>query len=261
MKYKKIVLLAAFISFALTCPAQTGMVDTKGTIEDRFPKKIGGMRFSETTLHIGSVLNNETRTDSIHIYNNSVGAITLSTSSKIPNHLKLEFKPLKLEPGSEGLLIVSYAAALRNEFGFVFDRIILQTNDAVQPEKNINITATIKEYFPVSDPADTLLIQKAIVAESAFNFGRIQQGEKAHHDFVIFNGGQHNLIVHHAKSNCGCIRTSFSKNTVAPGDSAIVTVEFDSFGKVGAISNEVLVFISDPAKPEIRFTIQGDVWK
>ena len=257
----KLLILFLFLSLAFNGVCQSNLVHSEGTLEDRFPKRIGDMRFSETTHHLGVVFNNEDRVDTIRTYNSSDRAISISGTMKIPTHMKLDIQPLKLSPKEEGMMIISYSAAERKEFGFVFDRILLQTDDPLQPEKNINITATIKEYFPPLDPADSALVQKARVPEKIYNFGRIQQGEKSLHDFLIINDGQAELLVHHSKTTCGCIRTSFSKNIVAPGDSSIVTVEFDSFGKEGENSQEVTVYVNDRSQPEIRFSINGEVWK
>jgi len=236
-------------------------VNTAPTLEDNFPKRIGGLRFSETTLHLGTILNNAEITDTIKVYNNSEGPISLSISNKLPDYLKLDIQPAKVESNAQALIIVSYSASLRKEFGFVLDRIMLNTNDREQPEKNLNITATMKEYFPPNASSDSLLPAKVRIAESSFNFGKIQQGEKAVHDYVFFNDGQHDLLIHHSKTNCGCVRSEFSKQLISPGDSAFVSLEFDSFGKEGDISNEVTIFVNDPVKPEIKLTIQGAVWK
>ncbi len=261
MKFKITLLLSLFLCSSLLLSAQRNTVPGEPTLEDRFPKRIGELRFSKTTVHLGTVFNNEIKVDTILLYNNAETPLTLTLTEKLPAYLTMEVKPSKLEPAAEGLIIIRYDASLRKEFGFHFERVMLNTNDAEMAEKNINITLTIKEYFPPADPTDTLASQKARIPESTYNFGRIQQGEKARHDFVIINDGQRELKIHHAKNDCGCIKTSFSKNILAPGDSSIATVEFDSFGKDGANSNETLIFINDPAQPEIRLTILGDVWK
>ncbi len=261
MKLKLASIIFLFISLSFKVSAQNGIVRTEPTLEDRFPKRIGGLRFSQTTLHLGDVYNNANRMDTIQLYNNSDAPLTLSISSKLPDQIKASIEPSKLEPASEGIIVVQYDATKQKEFGFNFDRIILHTNDTEMPEKNINITLSIKEYFPPADPGDTLIAQKARLAESTYNFGRLQQGEKARHDYIIFNDGQRDLKIHHAKNTCGCIKTSFSKNIIAPGDSALASIEFDSFGKDGSTSNESVIFVNDPSQPELRLIIQGDVWK
>ena len=261
MKLKLAFIILLFISHSFKGYSQNGIVHTEPTLEDRFPKRIGGLRLSNTTLHLGDVYSNENRIDTILLYNNSDVPLTLSIGSKLPDHIMASIEPSKIEPASEGILILHYDAGKLKEFGFIFDRIMLHTNDPEMPDKNINITLSIKEYFPPADPSDTLISQKVRIPERTYNFGRIQQGEKARHDYLIFNDGQKDLKIHQAKNTCGCIKTSFSKNIIAPGDSSLATIEFDSFGKDGSTSNESLIFVNDPSQPEIRLIIKGDVWK
>lgn len=261
MKIKIILFLGLLLCSSLILSAQQTLVQGEPTLEDRFPKRIGELRFSKTTAHLGTIFNNEIKVDTILLFNGGEQPLSIALGEKLPDYLKVELSPSKLEPGSQGIILLRYDANFRKEFGFHFERVILRTNDTEMAEKNINITLSIKEYFPPPDPTDTLISQKARTPESTYNFGRIQQGDKARHDFVIYNDGQRELKIHHAKNVCGCIKTSFSKNLIAPGDSSIATVEFDSFGKEGSNSNETLIFLNDPAQPEIRFTIMGDVWK
>lgn len=261
MKSKLFVFLFVLLSLVHTTTAQNPMSLTEPTLEDRFPKIIGGLRFSQTTLNLGKVLNNELLSDTIRIFNNSQKPLSLSIKMKLPDHLKIDIQPTKLEAGQQGYILVTFNASLRNEFGFVFDRIMLHTDDMEHSDKNLNISATISEFFPPLDTADTLSAPKARLSEKSFNYGRIQQGEKAQHDFMIYNDGQHDLKIHSAKSTCGCIKTSLSKNIVLTGDSALISVEFDSFAKESSISKEAMIFINDPSQAEIILTVLAEVWK
>lgn len=247
--------------FPVTAPAQSSIVQANPSLVDQFPKLIGNLRLSETTVQLGNVYNNETKLDTVRIYNSSANPMSISIRVPLPEYIKLQIVPEKLDAGKEGKLLISYAASMRKEFGFVFDRIMLGTNDPLQSDKNINITATINEYFAPGNPADSMLIPRARLSESTYGFGRVQEGVKAQHNFTIFNDGQKDLVIHHSKSDCGCIKTSFSKMTVLPGDSAVLSLEFDSFGKSGALSRDLSVFVSDPKQPELRLSISAEVWK
>ncbi len=261
MKIKFPVLFIVLSMFCTALLAQPAVVQSPGSLEDRFPKRIGGLRFSEITLRLGQVYTNETRVDTIHVLNSTAASIAISPGLKVPDHIKLKISPEKLDAGKEGMFIISYSGALRKEFGFVLDRIMLKTTDPTQADKNINITATIKEYFPVLNPADSLLVPRLRISEMSHNFGRVQQGEKVKHEFVVFNDGQKELILHQAKSNCGCIKSSFSKALVPPGESSVLSIEFDSFGKEGSIPKDVVVYANDPKQSELTINILAEVWK
>ena len=52
-------------------------------------------------------------------------------------------------------------------------------------------------------------------------------------DFVIMNKGDEPLIIKDAKTPCGCTVPSYPKEPIAPGDSAIIKVSFNSTKKMG----------------------------
>lgn len=243
------------------CTGQTAIVQVQPSVEDRFPKRIGNLRFSATTLHLGDVLNNQLRTDTIKMYNAWNSPLTISSGLTLPDYMKMNIVPAKLGPSEEGMIIINYDAAKKQEFGFVFERLLLITNDALQGDKNLNITASIKEYFPPPVPGDTVAPQRVRVPETSHYIGPVTQGDKKTHGFTVFNDGQKDLIIHHAKTDCGCVSVEIPVKTVPPGSSAVINLEFDSFGKDGDVFVEVIVFVNDPVQPEIRFRLQADVRK
>lgn len=251
----------ASLLYSYSSLAQSYFGSSAPTLQDKFPKRIGSLRFSATTLNLGRIGNNEVKKDTVRIYNTASRAITLSFNGKIPGHMQVNSSTTSLEAGGEAWIAIVYNGGLKNDFGFVLDRISISTNDSVQSVKFINITATIYEVFSVLSSEDSMLVQKARVPETAFNYGTIQNGEKRSHDFVVYNDGKRELKLHKAKSSCGCIQTVISKNAVAAGDSAYVRVMFDSFGKEGTDSRKISLYTNDPSQPEIKLEMNGLIIK
>ena len=255
-----ILFFSVFLFFG-NAYAQNSVVASPGTLQDKYAKRSGSLRFSTTTLNLGKLANNQIRKDTIRIFNIASRPVTISVSGKIPPHIQVSPGQNSIDPGTEGWIAISYDAGLKNDFGFVLDRIAFSTNDSIQAVKYINITATLFENFPVMTAEDSAMVQKARVPELTFNYGTISQGEKKFHEFVVYNDGKRDLTLHKAKSNCGCIQTTLSKNVIAAGDSAIVRVDFDSFGKEGKDSRKVNVYMNDPAMPEIKLEMVGEILK
>jgi len=69
--------------------------------------------------------------------------------------------------------------------------------------------------------------------KSSFDFGKISRGDKVIHDYKFTNTGKSPLIITAAVASCGCTTPNWPKTPIAPGQSAQVTVEFNSTGKVG----------------------------
>lgn len=253
---KRIIFSALVFAFCSSeiCTAQT--ISAPPTINDQYTKKIGNLRLSLSTVNFGKVFTNETKVDTIEILN--AGKIPLTL--EIPptnNYSNVTISKNKLAPEETAIIIINYNFSKRDDYGFVLDRILINTNDNDQPQKNINVSATIQEYF---SPADTLL-PKARIPETIFSYGSITAGQKSDHDFTISNDGVKPLIIRKVKSTCGCIKATATKSEIAPGETGVVHVEFDSFGKEGKDSRIISVFLNDPTMPEVKLEVNGVVMK
>jgi len=69
--------------------------------------------------------------------------------------------------------------------------------------------------------------------KSSFDFGKISRGDKVKHDFKFTNTGKSPLIISGAVASCGCTTPNWPKTPVAPGESALISVQFNSTGKIG----------------------------
>ena len=248
--------ILVFVLIIFCCKSNAQIINSNPTLKDIYTKKIGNLRFSTSTLSFGKVYNNQIKQDTIHIMNSGSSELTLLVNSKT-DYLNLVLSSGKIGPGQEGWIAVSYDVSKKKDYGFVLDRIALNTNDKDQPIKNINITATIEEYFAQSDS----LSPKAVLNQLNFDYGEIFQGEKVSHDFLISNAGVNPLIIHKVKSSCGCIKASITKTEISKGDSAIIHVDFDSFGKEGKDNRTIIVYLNDPEKSVLNLDLNGSVKK
>ncbi len=240
--------------------AQTTIVSSGGTLNDKFSKKIGNLMFSASTVKFGRIKNNVTKTDTIRILNTGAAAVNISIG-KFPAHLKLDLKSSSVAPNSESSIVVSYDALKKNDYGFALDRFELITNDVDQPNKTLSVTATIEEAFAPIAANDTVPPAKARWKETSFDYGNIKAGDKVVHEFVVFNDGKKDLLIHKVKTNCGCLKATVSKSFVSPGDSSIVKVNFDSVGKEGKDSRKLNVYLNDYLKSDVIIEMKGEVTK
>jgi hypothetical protein len=72
------------------------------------------------------------------------------------------------------------------------------------------------------------------IAEFLLDFGKVEYGAVKEHVFKIKNTGKHNLNIYSIKSDCGCLVNSYPKEPVKPGEEALISVSFDSKGRLGA---------------------------
>ncbi len=253
-----IFILFVLLLNAFSISAQHGI--TLPTLKDKFEKKLGNLRMSNTIIKLGRIKNNEVRYDTIRLFNDGQIPMNISLPLKLPLYMKVNIKGSPVAAGGEGYIALVYEASKKNDYGFVFDRIQLNSDDAVMPQKYITVTAVIDEFFP-NEQLNDGMNAKALIPERSFNFEKLKQGEKISHYFKIYNVGKRPLLLHKIKTNNGCIKASFSKKEIAPGDSAIILSEYDSFGKLGKELRIFSLYINDPLLPEVKFEINGEVSK
>jgi len=89
------------------------------------------------------------------------------------------------------------------------------------------------------------------------SFGTIIFGEEAQYYFKFVNTGSTPLIISSVKSTCGCTIPDWPKNAIAPGDSAVVRVEYNT-RRSGAFNKGITIYSNAINSPTL-LTITGEV--
>jgi hypothetical protein len=85
----------------------------------------------------------------------------------------------------------------------------------------------------------------------------IMEGGDGRYIFTYTNTGDMPLIISRCNSSCGCVVPSCSRDPLAPGDTGVVHVKYDS-KRVGPI-NKTVTITSNAVKPRIVLRITGNV--
>lgn len=89
------------------------------------------------------------------------------------------------------------------------------------------------------------------------DFGKIQEGTVAKHDFEFTNTGDAPLVITSAKGSCGCTVPSWPREPIAPGESGKIHVEFNSSDRTGNQTKQVtLTANTTPNKKILRINAQ-----
>jgi hypothetical protein len=73
------------------------------------------------------------------------------------------------------------------------------------------------------------------------DFGEIEQGEIVETTISIKNVGDNDLYIVDAHGSCGCTVPEVTKEAIEPGESAPISVKFDSNGKSGEVTKTVMI--------------------
>lgn len=90
------------------------------------------------------------------------------------------------------------------------------------------------------------------------DYGTIDKGVNGTCEFKVTNTGDAPLIISSCKGSCGCTVPKCDTAPVAPGQSTIVTVKYDS-NRVGPINKSVTISSNAANAPEKIVRIKGEV--
>ena len=92
------------------------------------------------------------------------------------------------------------------------------------------------------------------------DFGKIIQGEYVRYSFRFTNTGRSDLLISKVSTSCGCTVGNYPRDPIAPGDSGLIEVIFDSRGKKGMQNKTVTVLANTaPNKTVLRIKLNVTV--
>ena len=93
------------------------------------------------------------------------------------------------------------------------------------------------------------------------DFGKVQEGTKAVHQFRVTNTGTAPLAIYRMNPSCGCTSTVVGQSSLAPGESTGLEVALNTRGMKGPVHKSVVVVTNDPARPNCTLTFEAEVVK
>ena len=198
--------------------------------------------------------------DTFFFFNEWNMTMTFSAGN-IPNVMEISYLTPKLAPMEEGIVVFRYKAELKKDWGSIYDKFTIQTNDSIRPEKAFHITGDIYDDFASWTPEQMKNAPKVRMSEEKYNFGTVKEGENVEHTFTITNVGKSKLYIHKTKTTCGCTVGRPEKEELDPGESTSIKATFRTHGKVGSQSRPIDIITNDPEKPKVTATLEGNVIK
>jgi len=95
--------------------------------------------------------------------------------------------------------------------------------------------------------------------ETAWDFGKVKQGEVLSHEFVFTNEGDAPLLIQKVSTSCGCTAALVSAEKVQPGKDGRIEVKFDTRGYGGQVKKLVYVDSNDPNEPHWQLEVVADI--
>ena len=242
-------------------------------LKERFPVRFGQLKFSSHTITWGNnIYLNHKYQKQIEVCNPGGKAMKLKCVGVIPEisenrefrifcksdtTLSLFMGGIDIQPRSVDTLIFEFSPVDTNSLGLFRREFIIEVNDTVQYQ-HLLMQGQIQEFFDKANGDRIPVIQ---INDSIFDFGKIYEGEKAKHEFIITNKGESNLIIRKIETTCGCTAALLAKKVIKPNESVMLNLVFRSPGKQGKQNKTVVIFSNDPKHAMKKLTIKGEVIK
>ncbi len=228
------------------------------TMKDKYPAMMGGLRLESTHMAFTKMTPKAKKTEQLKIVNASDSIIKVGFVN-VPNHIKIKCIPELLKPGEAGIIVATYDAALRSDWGWLVDNIYIMFNDERNYKNRLALSVNIEEDFNSWTEEQKRNAPVIEINEKVFNFGEIIQGEKVEHKFKVTNTGNSNLIFHKIKASCGCTAIKPDKMELTSGESIYITAIFNSAHKKGRQNKSVTIISNDPKSTNLLLRISGNV--
>ncbi len=99
----------------------------------------------------------------------------------------------------------------------------------------------IRNPVTADEPIDTINVAKMDFEEYEYDFGVVLEGRIVEHDYKFKNTGKVPLLITDARSTCGCTVPKYPKKPIAPGDSGVISVAFNSSKKPNNQSKPITI--------------------
>lgn len=94
--------------------------------------------------------------------------------------------------------------------------------------------------------------------ETRHNFGAIEEGTQASHDFEFTNVGDEALVITNVRTSCGCTSPFWPREPIQPGETSKITAVYNSKNRAGSF-NKTITIESNAVPSLFNLKISGEV--
>jgi hypothetical protein len=120
----------------------------------------------------------------------------------------------------------------------------------------INVSAQVGATGTSTAPA--IAGPEVSFEKEVHDYGKIEQHGDGTCEFKYTNTGSQPLIISNAKGSCGCTVPDWSREPLAPGESTVIKVKYDT-KRIGLINKTVTITSNATNAPNSVIRIKGEV--
>lgn len=229
------------------------------SLEEIYNRPIGDLRFTSNNIYLNKITPSAIKIDTVEFINLSNKTIKIGGNVGSLTYITVKFVPEVVKQNEKGIMIISYDAKKRNDWGFVSDRIAITQNGEQVANGSIGVSASIEEDYSKLSSEELAKAPSVEFKNKICDFGSIDEGKVVEFEFSYKNVGKSNLIIHKIKPGCGCTTVNSGINVIKPGDSTSFKASFRTNGYQGRVNKSITVYLNDPKSPVVTLSIVGVV--
>jgi len=215
---------------------------------------IGGLRFSDGTIHLDRIPREKPVKYVLHFQNASPHPIRILKLIH-PQDVEAYYPPFTILTGELMRVTMTFIPGKTRSYGLVRDSLIFKTNDPEKPDKVIYFTArVVPDKGTISQSGPELVFQRDFI-----DLGTVLQHDTVKVAYPFVNKGPDTLAITDLQTSCGCTTADLKKEKFAPGESGMIHVALNAGDKFGEIQKEIMVRSNDQLSPQMQLLLRAKV--
>lgn len=136
--------------------------------------------------------------------------------------------------------------------------LIMMAAGAAMAQTKPMVSDNVQSSVSIAAPAKTPMPENMYFKNPVHDFGTIQEGPAADHEFEFTNVGKEPIIISNVSASCGCTTPSYSKDPVLPGKKGTIKASYNTQGRVAPFTKTITINSNIGTKV---LTIKGEVEK
>jgi hypothetical protein len=217
----------------------------------------GMVRIKTNTTKL-EVLNTQQHLDTFQIKNFGTKPVSVILNNNgFVTEAYRSFGP-EIQGGEEGIVVLKYDAAKRNDFGTLKDAISFTTNDTLEPKKEIYYNVSITEDFSKLSAGKLKKAPVVNLSKTFIDFGKVKQNTAATETITLKNDGKSDLIIRKIDANSSNLKIDCPKMVLKKGESVDVTITYNSKRNKGKQTHSITLITNDPNNSQIIINTKSE---
>lgn len=228
------------------------------TQNSAYPFSIGGLKLKATHVPFFDVYTHQPKTERIEIINTAKTTVTPEFAD-VPEHLRVSSRPVSLQPGEKGEILITYLPEAAHDWGMHSDNFHVVVPGVKKDTSNlVSVSADIREDYSHLTPEEIALAPRLSLSGTTLDFGTIRDNDPVEKTVQIRNTGKSKLVIRKINNQSGILEASMKKMYVSPGKSAELKVKiFPARMKNNILNHRIFIITNAPESPTVSLRVLG----